>query len=107
MGSEIQEEGVICIPMVDSCRCMAETNTILKSNHPSIKNKYFVLMNGKVKKKKKKALWYTVTSNFQSLLSLGMSRRVGLEIPVFYSFADSPGNQPPSLGDLYKSPEEL
>ena len=53
-GREVQEEGDICIAMVDSCRCMAETNTILKSNHPSIKNKYFVLMNGKVKKKKKR-----------------------------------------------------
>ena len=26
---EIQEGGDICIPMADSCRCLAETNTIL------------------------------------------------------------------------------
>ena len=26
---EVQESGDICIPMVDSCSCMAETNTIL------------------------------------------------------------------------------
>ena len=40
-GREVQEEGDICIAMVDLCPCMAETNTILKSNHPSIKTKYF------------------------------------------------------------------
>ena len=28
-GREIQEREVICIPMVDSCSCMAETNTTL------------------------------------------------------------------------------
>ena len=28
-GREVQERGDICIPMVDSCRCMAETETIL------------------------------------------------------------------------------
>ena len=28
-----------CIPMVDSCGCMAETNTTLLSNYPLIKNK--------------------------------------------------------------------
>ena len=26
---EVQEGGDICIPMADSCGCMAETNTIL------------------------------------------------------------------------------
>ena len=26
---EVQEGGDICIPMTDSCWCMAETNTIL------------------------------------------------------------------------------
>ena len=38
-GREIQEGGDVCIPMTDSCCCMAETNTILYSNYPSIKNK--------------------------------------------------------------------
>ena len=28
-GTEIQEGGVICIPMADSCQCMEETNTTL------------------------------------------------------------------------------
>ena len=28
-GREVQERGDICIPMVDSCRCMAETEKIL------------------------------------------------------------------------------
>jgi len=28
-GKEVQEGGVICMPMADSCGCMAETNTIL------------------------------------------------------------------------------
>ena len=28
-GKEIQEGGDICIPMADSCECMAETNTII------------------------------------------------------------------------------
>ena len=28
-GREVQDGGDICIPMADSCCCMAETNTIL------------------------------------------------------------------------------
>ena len=40
-GQEVQEGGGICIPMTDSCQCMAETNTILESNYPSIKIKFF------------------------------------------------------------------
>ena len=28
-GREVQEEGDTCIPMADSCWCMAESNTIL------------------------------------------------------------------------------
>ena len=28
-GKEVQERGDICIPMADSCWCLAETNTIL------------------------------------------------------------------------------
>ena len=28
-GMEVQEGGDICIPMADSCWCLAETNTIL------------------------------------------------------------------------------
>ena len=28
-GKEVQEEGDLCIPVADSCWCMAETNTIL------------------------------------------------------------------------------
>ena len=28
-GREVQEGGDICIPMVDSCGCIAETNTLL------------------------------------------------------------------------------
>ena len=46
-GREGQEEGDICIPVADSCWCMAETNTTMQSNHPPIKNKF---------KKKKKSL---------------------------------------------------
>ena len=37
--SEVPEEGDIRIPMADSFWCVAETNTILGSNYPSIKNK--------------------------------------------------------------------
>ena len=33
-GREVQG-GNICIPMADSCWCMAETNTILESSYPS------------------------------------------------------------------------
>ena len=33
---EVQEGGDIGMPMSDSCRCMAETNTILESNYPPI-----------------------------------------------------------------------
>ena len=36
-GREVPEEGDICIPMADSCWCMAETNTILQRNYPLIK----------------------------------------------------------------------
>ena len=28
-GREVQEGGDICIPMADSCKCTAETNTII------------------------------------------------------------------------------
>ena len=38
---EGQDGGDVCIPMVDSYWCMAETNTILQNNCPSIKNKFF------------------------------------------------------------------
>ena len=34
---EVQEGGDICIPMVDSCRCMIEANTALETNYPPIK----------------------------------------------------------------------
>ena len=37
-GREVQERGDTCIPMTDSCWCMAETNTILYSNSPPIKS---------------------------------------------------------------------
>ena len=30
-GKEVQEEGDICIPVADSCWCLAETNTIYKA----------------------------------------------------------------------------
>ena len=36
---ELQERGDICIPMNDSCWCMAETNTMFLTKYPSIKNK--------------------------------------------------------------------
>ena len=34
---EVQDGGDICIPMVDSCWCLAQINTILSSNYHSIK----------------------------------------------------------------------
>ena len=34
---EVQEEGDICTPMADSCRCLTENNRILQSNYLSIK----------------------------------------------------------------------
>ena len=37
-GREVQEGEDICIPMSDWCWCMAETNTILWSDYPPIKN---------------------------------------------------------------------
>ena len=37
-GKKVQEGGVICILMADSCWCMAETNTVMQSNYPPIKN---------------------------------------------------------------------
>ena len=38
-GREVQEGGNMWIPMTDSRCCMAETNTALYSNYPSVKNK--------------------------------------------------------------------
>ena len=38
-AKEVQEGGDTCVPMADSCWCMAETNTTLQSNYPPIKNK--------------------------------------------------------------------
>ena len=36
-GKKVQEGGDICIPMADSCSCVAETNTALQSSHLSFK----------------------------------------------------------------------
>ena len=38
-GKEGQEGRDICIPMANSCCCMAKTKAILQRNNPSIKNK--------------------------------------------------------------------
>ena len=37
-GREVQERGEMCIPLADSCWYMVETNTVLQSNYPPIKN---------------------------------------------------------------------
>ena len=37
-GREVQEKGGMCIPMADSRWCVAEPNTALESNYPSITN---------------------------------------------------------------------
>ena len=42
-GGEVQEEGDVCLPVADSAACMTETNTILQSNYPPIKNKCITL----------------------------------------------------------------
>ena len=38
-GRGVQEGGDMCIPMADSCWCMAKAIRILKSNYPTIKNR--------------------------------------------------------------------
>ena len=38
-GREVQGGGDICIPVADSCWCMAETHRILQSNYSPIKKK--------------------------------------------------------------------
>ena len=38
-GREVREGGDMCVPMADSRGCMGETNMILYSNFPLIKNK--------------------------------------------------------------------
>ena len=48
---EAQEGRDLRIPMAYSCWCFGETNTILESNYPLIKNKF---RKEKAKKKKKK-----------------------------------------------------
>ena len=39
-GRKVQEEGGICVPVADSCSCMAGTNTTQLSNYPPIRNKF-------------------------------------------------------------------
>ena len=41
-GREVQEGGDIRTPLADSCRWMAETNIIVQSNCPPIKNNIFL-----------------------------------------------------------------
>ena len=36
-GSDVQEGVDMGVPVADSCRCLAETNTKLQSTYPSIK----------------------------------------------------------------------
>ena len=38
-GREVQVGADMDKPMADSCWCLVETNAILQSNYPSIKNK--------------------------------------------------------------------
>ena len=38
-GRKVQDGGAVCIPMADSCWCMAETNTICKAIILQLKNK--------------------------------------------------------------------
>ena len=38
-GRGVQEGGDTCVPMADSCWCMAKAITILQSKYPLIKNK--------------------------------------------------------------------
>ena len=38
-GRWVQEGGDMCIPMADSCWCMAKTIRILNSNYPTTKNR--------------------------------------------------------------------
>ena len=38
-GREVKDEGDTCIPMADSCGCVAEANTTLWRNFPSTKTK--------------------------------------------------------------------
>ena len=40
VGGWFNRNGTIYIAMADSCWCMAETDTILQSNYPPIKNKF-------------------------------------------------------------------
>ena len=51
-GWEVHEGGNMCIPMADSCLFMAEINTTLQRNYPSIKNKFKKKENENIKGKK-------------------------------------------------------
>ena len=42
-GREVHEGGDIYVPMADSCWCVAETNTILKSNYSPTENNFFLI----------------------------------------------------------------
>ena len=38
VGGRFKREGDMCVPVADSCWCMLETSTTLRSNYPPIKN---------------------------------------------------------------------
>ena len=57
-GREVQDRGNVCIPVADSCGGMAESNTVLSSNHPSIKNTLQTLNSaGKAHRRTLEAQW--------------------------------------------------
>ena len=43
-GREVQEGGDICIPVADSCGCMAETNTIKEAIILQLKIDFFKIV---------------------------------------------------------------
>ena len=54
VGSDrvVQEGGSIFVPVPDSCRFMAENNTILSSNYPPIKNELKLKNNNEINYKR-------------------------------------------------------
>ena len=54
VGSDggVQEGGSIFVPVADSCRFMAENNTILSSNYPPIKNELKLKNNNEINYKR-------------------------------------------------------
>ena len=87
-GREVQEGGLVRIPVADSYGCVAETNTILQSNYSPIKTNF---------KKNFKEENTVSTENMNSMKKANLKLRVYILRTSFKTSKDCrPPKQPPS-----------